>query len=119
MTKYFSKWKKKLKDDKFPSEIIWLSNPDNWDYVRMTVLTRGIRRPPTNNSLKRSKSDFYKLIGYSECYESFDEYSFTYYIFWLKNYDRDCPKPLESYQTIGCPNEAVKISDLKKYYSQD
>jgi hypothetical protein len=92
------------------SPIIWLEDPTKWEYLRETTLIRGSRRgfkPGAKLGLAR----FYKLVGYRFEGRICPGY-FLFTIYWLKDYDRGCPRGYKVYDRGGFPTEARLVKDL-------
>jgi len=96
------------------AEIVWLDDPQKWDYVRVLPIYMGTRaRSLTNSTLKLKLANFYKLVGYATLTRETKSTPGCFFIrrvFWLKDYDRGCPN--EKYH-VGCPSETVDPLTVK------
>jgi len=91
--------------------IVWLENPKQWKYLRVSQTTRGNRKG-FKKGAKLPIGDFYKLVGY-QLLGKLDAGWYLYRIFWLKTYDSGCPRGHEVYdKNGGAPCEAVNVTEL-------
>ena len=96
------------------NEIVWLEDPSKFDYLRVSTVHFGSRRPPSEKGLRRRIGDFYKLVGYGLAHRGSPGLFFRN-IYWLKTYDRGCPKEAECYgrpDSRVMPAEAVETKHL-------
>jgi hypothetical protein len=93
--------------------IIWLEDPKQWKYLRVSQIMRGSRvRFKNGSSLKNRIGDFYKLVGY-KVESTLESRCFLCTIYWLKNYDSGCPLGHEGYDKDGRrPCEGKLVKDL-------
>ena len=98
-------------------DIVWLEDPKQWKYLRVSPTTRGSRRGFRKGG-KLPLADFYKLVGY-QLQGRLDRGCFLYKIFWLKTYDSGCPLGHEVYdKNGGKPCEAVDVEKLLSKYRE-
>jgi len=91
--------------------IIWLEDPKQWKYLRVSQYGRGSRRG-FKKGVNLNLSSFYKLIGYESEPTRIEPGSFLYTIYWLKTYDAGCPEGAEHYDKGGMPCEGVLVSRI-------
>lgn len=93
-------------------EIIWLENPFSYDYVReISILTTRRYGKPNLSNLE----SYYKLVGYENVAKRKRDRWQLYFrrVWWLKEYDRGCPKECGAYSEGGLrPAEAVSPDEI-------
>jgi len=87
-------------------EVVWLENPHKYEYLRETTIVTDFR----SGKPSKNWSDLYRIVGY----ENVAKAKSPYYrrVWWLKTYDRGCPKEYEGYRK-GIPTEAVLTKNIK------
>ncbi len=65
--------------------IVWLEDPRQYEYVRVSQFTSGSRSPPSERAVRESIGDLYKLVGYGPATRV--DGLFTRDIYWLKAHE--------------------------------
>lgn len=84
--------------------IVWLEDPRQYEYVRVSQFTSGSRSPPSERAVRESiGGGLCKLVGYGPA-TRVEHGLFTRDIYWLKSYDR----------AVARVDKAVKIAGALK-----